>query len=248
MINVIVLGGGNVATQLTKAFYKARKCKLVQVYSRSQPSKFVQKKNINTTQNLSDLKDADVYIIAISDDAISDFSSHLKFQNKLVVHTSGSVIMTDLKCNANKGVFYPLQSISKSKKISFKHIPICIETENDEDLLLLETLANSISKKVYHINSKQREKLHLAAVFVNNFVNHLYHIGHEICDENKVDFNILKPLIKETAAKIKNLTPRETQTGPAIRKDIKTLESQRQLLDENKKNIYNLLTESIMNS
>ena len=248
MIDVILFGNGNVAIQLAKAFIKSDFCKLIQVYSRSTPNKYFDKKSIPTTQDINTIKDADIYIIAISDDAISEFSKKLKFKNKLVVHTSGSVALNDLQCDANKGVFYPLQSISKQKKISFKNIPICLETENEKDYILLETLAKSISKKIYKINSEQRKSLHVSAVFVNNFTNHLYKIGEDICKKQNVDFEILKPLILETAKKIKNLSPKNAQTGPAIRKDTNTIKKHLELLNTNQQEIYTLLTNSISNS
>ena len=245
MIDVIIFGNGNVASQLTKAFYKAKDCNLVQVYARSKPNNFIVKKNIDFTNTISKIKNAAVYIIAISDDSISEFSKQLNFQNKLVVHTSGSVGITDLKCTAKKGVFYPLQTISKHKKVNFKNIPICLETENKTDYKILEKLAKSISKKVYKINSEQRKSLHIAAVFVNNFTNHLYKIGNDICNEHQVDFTILKPLIKETANKIAHLSPKEAQTGPAIRNDIKTIEKHLNMLNSKQQEIYRLLTKSI---
>jgi len=248
MVDVILFGNGNVAIQLAKAFIKSDFCKLIQVYSRSTPNKYFDKKSISTTQDINTIKDASIYIIAISDDAISEFSKKLKFKGKLVVHTSGSVALNDLQCDANKGVFYPLQSISKQKKISFKNIPICLETENEKDYTLLETLAKSISKKIYRINSEQRKSLHVSAVFVNNFTNHLYKIGEDICEKQNVDFEILKPLILETAKKIKNLSPKSTQTGPAIRKDTNTIKKHLELLDTNQQEIYTLLTTSISNS
>ena len=245
MINICILGSGNVATQLSRAFLKSDNCTLLQVYSRSKPSDFFVKNNIETTQQIKKLKNADLYIIAISDDAISSFSKKLDLQDKLVVHTSGSVSLNELNCKANKGVFYPLQSISKQKKISFKKIPICLETENEKDHSLLEKVAKSISKKVYHINSEQRKNLHVAAVFVNNFTNHLYKIGNDICDDKQVDFEILKPLIKETANKITKLSPIKAQTGPAKRNDKNTIEKHLGLLTNNQQKIYTLLTESI---
>ena len=246
MINLVILGDGNVATQLAKTFYKSKNVNLVQVYARSKPSKFIVKSNIPFTNNIENLKDAQVYIIAISDDAISPFSKKLNLKGKLVVHTSGSVSVQDLQCNANKGVFYPLQSISKNKKISFKNIPLCIEARNTEDYNLLVKLAKTISNKVFSVNSKQRESLHVAAVFVNNFTNHLYKIGEDICTKNKVDFEVLKPLILETAKKIKHLSPKEAQTGPAVRNDQKTIQKHLKMLNKEQQEIYSLLTNSII--
>ena len=138
-----------------------------------------------------------------------------------------------------------LQSFSKEKSVEFSTIPICIETEKDEDLLLLEKLANSLSNNLFFIDSNQRQKLHLAAVFVNNFVNHLYHLGNDICEENNIPFEILQPLIAETAKKITNLSPFEVQTGPAKRRDTKTIEKHKAMLTESQEEIYTLLTNSI---
>ncbi len=246
MIKVVILGSGNVATHLTKAFIKSKNVEVVQVYTRSDTSNKIKK--IEYTNDLSKLKNADVYFIAISDDAITDFSKKLNLKNKLVVHTSGSVTLQELKCNARKGVFYPLQTINKKSKIKFKNVPICIETEYEEDYILLEKLAKSISEKVFKIDSEKRKHLHLAAVFVNNFTNHLYKIGNDICNEKNVSFEILKPLIKETANKIKYITPEEAQTGPAKRKDYKTIKKHLSFLDKEQQKIYNLLSNSISNN
>ena len=187
-----------------------------------------------------------IYIISISDNAISNFSKTLSLKGKLVVHTSGSVPLNELKGNFKKGVFYPLQTFTKEKKIKFKNIPICIETESNDQLLKLEKLASAISKNVYIIDSKQREKLHLSAVFVNNFTNHLYSIADKICIENKIPFEILFPLIKETAKKIRVMPPNESQTGPAKRNDTRTIKHQLEQLSDNQKEIYTVLTKSII--
>ena len=245
MLKVVLLGGGNVAYHLTKQLLKSDIVKLVQVYNRSiEKISYLQSKT-QITNNLKALIAADIYIISVSDDAIPTLSSQLKFKGKLVVHTSGSVAMDELKTNANKGVFYPLQTFSKNKEVDFSEIPICIEATSKKGLDTLETLAKSISKTCICINSEQRKNLHAAAVFVNNFVNHLYFIGNEICAKNNIPFNILVPLIKETANKISMLPPFEAQTGPAKRNDIKTIEKHKALLPINQQEIYTLLTKSI---
>jgi predicted short-subunit dehydrogenase-like oxidoreductase (DUF2520 family) len=246
MNSVIILGSGNLATHLTKAFLKSKFVDLTQVYSRNIENITYLKDKTSITDNLNSLKEADIYIISISDDAISGFSKKLSLKGKLVVHTSGSVNMTALNGDFNKGVFYPLQTFTKGKKVKFKNIPICIETEDNSQLLKLEKLASAISKNVYIIDSKQREKLHLSAVFVNNFTNHLYSISDDICKENKVPFEILLPLIKETAKKVSAMYPSESQTGPAKRNDTKTIEHQLKQLSDNQKEIYTVLTKSII--
>ena len=245
MIKVVILGGGNVSYHLTTHLLENKKIELVQIYNRS-IEKIVQfKSKTIVTDNLKELKEADIYIITISDDAISNLSSKLNLKGKLVVHTSGNTDLFELKSISSKGVFYPLQSFSKGKIIDFSEIPICIEASTENDLKVLETFAKSISNKVYKLNSKQREKIHLAAVFVNNFVNHLYHIGNEICDKNSIPFEILHPIILETATKITTLKPIDAQTGPAKRNDSITIEKHKAMLTQNQQEIYTLLTKSI---
>jgi len=245
MIKIVLLGAGNLAYHLTNCLLNNKAIQVVQVYNRSLKKINYLKSKTSITNNLSELKDADIYIIAVSDSAILDLSSKLNFKTKLVVHTSGSVAMKELTSNSNKGVFYLLQTFSKEREIDFSTIPICIEASEKKDLELLETLAKSISNNCFLINSEQRKNLHIAAVFVNNFVNHLYHLGNEICNENKVPFEILQPLIQETSNKIAELSPFEAQTGPAKRNDVKTIEKHKAMLTTNQQEIYTLLTKSI---
>ena len=227
MISVVIIGNGNIATHLESAFLKVDTIRVTQINSRK----------------LENIPEADITILAVSDDAIADVSS--KITNSFVVHTSGSSSIEDLKNTSNKGVFYMLQTFSKDKEIDFSKIPFCLEAENKEDYLLLETLAKAIGIKVYTINSEQRKAIHVAAVFVNNFTNHLYKIGNDICEENKVPFEILQPLIDETSQKIKTLSPKKAQTGPAIRNDKKTIENHLELLNIEQQRIYKILTQSI---
>ncbi len=157
MISVIVLGTGNVGTHLITTFLSAKNVELIQVYSRKKYSLKPFENRVATTASLENLMDADVYIIAISDDAISEFSSQLNFINKLIVHTSGSASINALKNKGDKGVFYPLQTFSKKNNVDFSSIPICIETEKKNNVQLLKDLANSISDNVYLIDSEQRK-------------------------------------------------------------------------------------------
>tara|TARA_B110000008_G_scaffold106104_1_gene109018 strand:+ start:567 stop:1319 length:753 start_codon:yes stop_codon:yes gene_type:complete len=243
MISVVILGSGNVALQLIRAFLKIDTINLKQVYTRNQEDINTLKDSINTTNDISLLKQADVTIIAVSDDAISSISSHIK--NSFVVHTSGSVDMKSLNNIGRKGVFYPLQSFSKKKKVDFKNIPICLESETNEDLLKLEELVSLLQSKSYILSSHQRKKIHVAAVFANNFSNHMYTIANEICEKYNIPFDILHPLIEETSNKIKNLTPEKAQTGPAKRNDAETIENHLNLLSEKQQEIYLKITQSI---
>ncbi len=195
------------------------------------------------------LRAVDLFIIAVSDDNISEVSGRIPLKNQLVVHTSGSVSMESLNDRHRKGVFYPLQTFSKSKEIAFKTTPICLEAQHEIDYQLLEKVAHLVSDVIFKVDSEQRRGLHVAAVFVSNFVNHLYQIGNDICNQNQLPFDILKPLIQETANKILTLTPTEAQTGPAKRKDTQTINAQLSFLtDENQKEIYKLLTKSIIDN
>jgi predicted short-subunit dehydrogenase-like oxidoreductase (DUF2520 family) len=245
MIKVILLGSGNVATHLFQAFSKANGVEVVQVFSRTISKDFPETLQ---TSDYKEINAADVYIICVSDSAISSVSSQLSFENRLVVHTSGSTDINVLDSKNRKGVFYPLQTFTKNKSVDFSQIPICIETEVPTDFEIIEKLAKSVSNSVYLINGNQRKALHVSAVFVCNFTNHLYTIGNTICLENNIPFEILQPLIEETAKKIKSLSPSEAQTGPAIRNDKKTIEKHIDFLtNENQKEIYKILTKSIQN-
>lgn len=246
MIKVSIIGSGSVAQHLISVFNMADSIDLVQVYAR-------QKNNvlhlINDDQVVSAfelLTEADLYILAISDSAIAEISALLPFKNKLVAHTSGSIAINDLDDKNRKAVFYPLQTFSKNKAVDFHMIPICLESQNASDFQILEKVAKAVSEKVYAINSEQRKALHVAAVFVNNFVNHLYQTGYDICSEYQVPFEILQPLIKETAKKVMTLSPAEAQTGPAKRRDQQTIDAHLAMLtDSHQQSIYKLLTQSI---
>jgi predicted short-subunit dehydrogenase-like oxidoreductase (DUF2520 family) len=246
MTKVIIIGSGNVAQHLINAFAKSTAIELIQVYSRRKETLSHLLDADKITTELKQLQEADLYIIAVSDDAIAPVSSQLPFENRLVVHTSGSVALDALDNKNRKGVFYPLQTFSKDKAVDFKTIPICLESQNPTDFQLLEKVARDLSNTVFAISSEQRKALHVAAVFVNNFVNHLYQIGNEICNENQIPFEILKPLILETAQKINTLSPAEAQTGPAKRNDVKTIEAHQLFLSNEKQaTTYKILTQSI---
>ena len=229
MISVLLVGNGNVAFHLKNAFLQADNIQVTQINSRK----------------FENIPEADVAIIAVSDDAIAEVSS--KMNTNLVVHTSGACEMDELQNSKRKGVFYMLQTFSKDKEVDFSEVPFCLEAENKDDYKVLEELAKSIGKKVYQIDSKQRKVLHVSAVFVNNFTNHLYKIGNDICKEHNVPFEILQPLIQETALKIESLSPEKAQTGPAIRNDKKTIKNHLDLLDKKQQKIYKILTKSIQN-
>lgn len=229
MVSILVIGNGNVAFHLVRQFNAIDEIECTQIPSRK----------------IESLPSADVAIVAVSDDAIAEVSS--KIDTNLVVHTSGGSHINSLKNPKNKGVFYPLQSFSKLKEVNFNDIPICLEAESDADYHLLEKIAKLISSKVYRIDSKQREIIHVSAVFANNFSNHMFSIADEICESNQIPFDILHPLINETVKKLSDLAPREAQTGPAVRNDQETIKKHLLLLPDKYQLIYKRLTESIQN-
>lgn len=247
MISISIIGSGNVAQHLIKAIEKSDQLELVQVVARNPESISHLISPNQITSEISNLKEADLYIISVSDDAIQSVSNSLIFSDKLVAHSSGSVAMEDLNDSNRKAVLYPLQTLSKKRDIDFRTVPLCIEAQNETDLQLLKEVAQELSDHVYQVDSEQRKSLHVAAVFVSNFSNHLYTIGNDICTEHQVPFEILKPLIAETAKKIQTLAPTDAQTGPAKRNDSTTINKHLAILtDENQKDIYKILTKSII--
>lgn len=245
MINLVILGAGNVATHLAKAFSNAENVKLKQVYNHRPESLLPFKSFVATTTDINQLEKADVYLIALKDDVISEVAGLLNDNASLVLHTSGSVPLEALNRFKNHGVFYPVQTFSKKKEVNFREIPVCLEANSPENLEVLKDLAEKISNKIYEIDSEQRKALHLAAVFVNNFTNHLYSLGAEICRKNKISFEILKPLIRETVDKLESLSPQEAQTGPALRNDKQTISRHLALLEPKRQELYKILTQSI---
>ncbi|MEO9892640.1 DUF2520 domain-containing protein [Aurantibacter sp.] len=234
MIKVAIIGGGNVAYHLTKAFKTSKKVEVALFSGRDDLSK----KIINI----------DICIIAVSDSAIVEVAKKLLDLNVLVAHTSGSVAIKNLP-NKRCGVFYPLQTFSKEKKVNFNNIPICLESNNTEDFNILKILAGYISNSIAAVSSEQRRALHVAAVVANNFSNHMFTIAEGICKENDLSFDLLKPLILETADKIKTLDPFIAQTGPAKRHDLDTIQNHENLLKNSiHKKLYKQITQSILNT
>lgn len=244
MISLSILGTGNVASHLIKVFQNAENIKINQIYTRTEANLLPYKKLYNTTTDINTLTPSDVFIIAVKDDAITNLIEKINIPNQFIVHTSGSLPLQTI-ANRN-GVFYPLQTFSKHTEVDFTSIPMCLEADTQADYKILEELAHAISDKVFPISSSQRKSLHLSAVFVCNFVNHLYAIGNELCAENNVPFEVLYALMEETTKKASLNAPKKVQTGPAIRHDEETI---RQHLSQlNKpiyKEIYTLLTQSI---
>lgn len=245
MLNVVILGTGNLARHLFEALSKAKGVKIIQVIGRNKVELEWFSDHTTTSNDFEAIADADVFLIAVKDDAITEVSKFLSSKNGVVAHTSGAMEMEVIQTK-NKGVFYPLQSFTKGRPIDFSDVPICLEAESKTSMAVLKELAICLSENVQEIDSLQRKNLHLAAVFVNNFTNYLYGIGEEICVKNRLSFDLLKPLIAETAEKIKTMSPKDAQTGPARRNDIKSIQNHLELLDDKDKiALYTFLSDAI---
>jgi predicted short-subunit dehydrogenase-like oxidoreductase (DUF2520 family) len=249
-MDIIIIGSGNVAAVLGRKF-KAAGHTILQVVSRnaSTASALAYEWNTESTNYLSLInKMADVYIIAVPDDAISQIISDLKLPGKVVAHTAASVSKDILKnVSQHYGVFYPLQSL-RQEMDTLPDIPVFFDGNDAITKKKLESLAHSISsEQVTAATDAQRLKLHVAAVIVNNFTNHLYALAEEYCRKEGLDFKQLLPLIEETASRITSISPKQAQTGPAIRHDKETLQKHIELLKDHPqlKKIYELLTMSI---
>ncbi|GMN05443.1 DUF2520 domain-containing protein [Croceitalea sp. MTPC5] len=245
MISIVILGSGNVAFHLYTTLLEIDDINVIQVFGRNNKTLERFNESIEITTHPEHIKSADLYLIAVNDDAIPDVAELLDKKTGLVCHTSGGVQMDVIKAK-RKGVFYPLQSFTMNREIDFNTIPICIEATEESDLALLRTMGLKISRSVHEISSAQRQYLHLAAVFANNFSNHLFYIASELCKEQKLSFELLKPLLHESIAKLGHANPKKAQTGPARRGDNLTMQKHLdQLKSPIQKKIYQLLSESI---
>ncbi len=250
-MKIVLIGSGNVATVLGRLIVRQQHS-VVQVISREVEHAAILAAELKATAaDFNGQLDptADLYIIAISDSALENFFVNGDVKNKCVVHTAGSVSKDILGGYSNYfGVLYPLQSLRKEMN-TIPVIPFLIDGNTEETCNYIEAFARSISPDVQRTNDEERLKLHAAAVIVSNFTNHLYAIAEDYCIKENVDFDLLKPLITETAQRIGRVSPSKVQTGPAIRKDIHTLDKHLRLFTAHPKlrTMYLRLTDSIMN-
>ena len=251
-MKIVLIGSGNVATQLGPALKKHHR--IIQVVSKKHDnaSLLAKKLNATATDNISRISPgADLYILAVNDDALEYLISRMPGTNGIVVHTAGSVAMDVLDRFRNHGVFYPFQTFSKSRDIPFDQVPVLVEGNNNFVLTQLKKLASSITEKSYTVSSAQRLMLHVAAVFSCNFVNHFYHIAETVLNKAGLPFELLKPLVEETAAKAFTASPSEVQTGPAVRDDRLTLQKHIDILknsfpESNLAELYESISEMIL--
>ncbi len=251
-MKVILLGAGNLATNLGKALLAAGH-DIIQVYSRTieSASALATIAGGAPVVDISQVRDdADLYIFSVKDSVLADLIPRLckGKETKVFIHTAGSVPMSVFQGMAlHYGVFYPMQSFSKTREVDFSEIPCFIEANDDYTYRLIDDLAHSLSKRVYSLSSDDRKYLHLAAVFACNFVNHCYAVSHNLLEKHNIPFDVMLPLIDETARKVHQLSPAEAQTGPAVRYDANIIRSQSMLLKDNPllKDIYERMSMSI---
>jgi predicted short-subunit dehydrogenase-like oxidoreductase (DUF2520 family) len=251
-MRVVLIGAGNVAYQLGSLIQKGGH-EIIQLYNRSKPAATRLSKLLAcafTTSIPSINGTADLYIVAINDDAIGDFTSRLLFKPRLIVHTSGSCSMNVFPSSFNCGVLYPVQTFSRNINRTPDRIPFCIEARNEQGLRTIKSLVKTLNQPCYVIDSFSREKIHLAAVMVNNFSNHLFTLSEQFLEKERLPFGILIPLINETSEKLKYSRPDKIQTGPAVRGDKAIIKKHLHLLARQTelKKLYELFTKSIVNT
>lgn len=249
-MDIVIIGSGNVATVLGKKF-KAAGHNILQVVSRNAKAATELAYQLDTeSSNYFSVvnKNADVYIIAVSDDAIEKVIADIKVPGRVVAHTAASIPKDILKnVSEHYGVFYPLQSLRK-EMTQLPEMPLFVEGNDDKTNSVLTKLAKSISPDhVIVATEGEREKMHVAAVIVNNFTNHLFALAENFCKKEGLNFKELIPLIEETINRVKTHSPGETQTGPAKREDSDTIKKHLDLLEKHPqlKKIYEVFTESI---
>ncbi len=242
-MNITLIGGGQLGKQLYRNLIDQVEVKLFQWVVRSaKEGKTLE--GIPIVNKINKINKIDLYLLAISDKAISVVAEKLP-ADSFVVHTAGGVPLNRI-CQKRAGVLYPIQTFSEGRYINFSEVPIGLESKKAQDLPLLKKIAKGLGSKSFIMNSKQREQLHLAAVLVNNFTNYFFTEAALICKENNLPFELLKPLIKETAIKLDVLSPQNAQTGPAIRKDQETITKHLKSIQNPKLHeIYKVLTSAI---
>lgn len=252
--SVSFAGSGNLAWHLAPALDNAGYA-VREVYSRNpaHAEALVQRlyeAEVKATLDFS-TSPSQIFIIAVSDDAIEDIAREIILpDDAMLIHTSGSQPLSRLSYAAtpDTGVFYPLQTFSKNRKVDFKDIPVFVESESEEVERVLFKMGEAISKHVHAIDSPSRKALHVAAVFASNFTNHMLRISRDMAEQHDLDFDWLKPLIAETINKSLTIGPAQAQTGPARRGDFETLDNHMQFLADDPKlaELYRMISQHIV--
>lgn len=242
--SIAIVGTGNVAYHLGNGFLE-NGIAIKEIYGRNQQrvADLASKWECEIVNDLSDIK-SELILVCVSDDAITEVLEKVPSSAR-VAYTSGAVDLRDFRSRPNTGVFYPLQTFSEKKEVNLFEVPFLIEADSTTFAQELFDLAWKLSRKVFYVGSEDRLKYHLAAVWVNNFTNHLVFKAKEFVEGEKLDFELLKPLLFETIEKLKIIDPYSAQTGPARRNDIHTIERHTKLMEGISKDIYSLISKSI---
>lgn len=248
-MNVVFIGAGHLATHLAIELSR-HSFNILQIYSRTDSSatELAQKVNAKATSNIKKVViDADIYIFSVKDSILPELLAKIPSNKGLWIHTAGSIPLDIFKeYNNRHGVLYPFQTFTKDRDLDFSIIPLFLEANSESDLKILFKIAEQISNKVYSLSSEKRQYLHLTGVFACNFVNHMYSVSHSILEKEGIPFEIVLPLIDETAAKVHNLLPQRAQTGPAIRYDQNVINKHIELIeDPDLKEMYSLISRNI---
>ena len=252
MMKVTLIGAGNLATQLGKSLKKAGVI-ISQVYSRTEDSARTLGELLEA-EWLTDIKalrdEADIYIFSVKDSVLCELISEAckGRGDKLFLHTAGSMPMSCFEGKALRyGVFYPMQTFSKTKDVDFERIPVFIESNSIETEDVIRSLANKLTQRVIRLSSADRKYLHLAAVWACNFTNYCYTVASDILGEHGIPFDVMLPLINETTEKIQKISPKEAQTGPAVRGDRNVMSKQLELMNgkEDLQELYKMLSKGI---
>ena len=248
-MKVVFIGAGNVATHLATELYK-KSFDIIQVYSRTLESASTLAKLVHAvpvTEISAIINDADLYIFSVKDSVLEELISQISGNNGLWIHTAGSMPLEIFsKYTSRYGVLYPFQTFSKNRDMRWSDVPVFIEASDSQTQIQLNRVAKQLSDKVLELSSDKRKYLHLTGVFACNFTNHMYALSEQILKRIDLPFNIALPLIDETAAKVHTLSPKEAQTGPAVRYDENVINKQLSLIDsEEVKEIYKLISEDI---
>ncbi len=245
MTKIVIIGTGNLGTQLCMHFERSNNVELVGYFNKN--SRTIASLKAPLLENFNTIPACDFILICTPDDTIASISA-LFITNAIVLHTSGSVSIDAVSNHKNHGVFYLPQSFSSTRTPVFEDITICMESSSASVLKKIETLGSSLSRKRKLLNSSQRKNLHLAAVFANNFVNHCYYKTEQLLKKDHLELEILEPLLRETLEKALFMGPYLAQTGPAKRADYQTLKTHKKMLQATDRTIYEAITNSILNS
>lgn len=252
-MKVVFIGAGNLATCLSSAM-KEKGFDVIQIFSRTErsASELAEKIGCLWTVDYDKIdRNGDVYIISVSDKAIGSVLENIAPLNidALFCHTAGSIPMEIFTGYGIRqyGVLYPMQTFSRQKNVDFSVIPFFVEASDDKAFEKLRYVASSLSEKVYKADSEARKALHISAVFACNFTNHMYDISAHLLARHGIPFEVMLPLIDETAAKVHTVAPHDAQTGPAVRNDVNVMDNHLKMLENEPelREIYRLISKNI---